>query len=528
MKRRIGNDIPVEITVLRNGEPEDMSVLKSLDVIIKSASCEVVPFAYIAEGNVLKGVFYGKDQRRTGKYIIELVENGGERGMASLDADLVTLVDRTCKEKIEEGCLCLEMNHEPLDGEVTASFSLVRDGLSAYELAVIDGFEGTVSEWLASLKGEPGTPADMSRVEALEDRADKTEIDLAGVIGRTSGIERKGDELLIEGNMSVGGTVKSQKLKADDLIVGGESLLSSLLPSKADASDTYRKSMVDSMLESKTDKMEYNPFKKDTQNRLSSLEGKTSGIKVDNGVTSVDGVGIKALSESVPKKVSQLVNDKSYITAATSALVNYYLKGETYTKTEVNRLISEFTKFGIKVVQVLPAPSKDTLNTIYLVPAPTEREFDIKDEYITIVGDEGYVWEKIGSTAIDVPVFVCRYDDEDKYIDIKSAAQSGKAVFCYKDYNLFTLTDFEYGEETDFIKFTRTADGKIEFVTVDFWDNWGFGEETVGVPDNVVLFEDNFVIGKTMYLSGEVDGNTFYPAKARVIGPEDEQTLVIE
>lgn len=31
-----------------------------------------------------------------------------------------------------------------------------RDGLSAYEIAVKNGFEGDEQEWLASLKGEPG------------------------------------------------------------------------------------------------------------------------------------------------------------------------------------------------------------------------------------------------------------------------------------------------------------------------------------------------------------------------------------
>lgn len=30
------------------------------------------------------------------------------------------------------------------------------DGRSAYELAVMAGFEGTLEEWLASIKGEPG------------------------------------------------------------------------------------------------------------------------------------------------------------------------------------------------------------------------------------------------------------------------------------------------------------------------------------------------------------------------------------
>ena len=36
------------------------------------------------------------------------------------------------------------------------------DGRSAYEVAVDNGFVGTVEEWLASLKGDPGEPPDMS------------------------------------------------------------------------------------------------------------------------------------------------------------------------------------------------------------------------------------------------------------------------------------------------------------------------------------------------------------------------------
>jgi hypothetical protein len=32
------------------------------------------------------------------------------------------------------------------------------DGASAYDLAVAEGFVGTIEDWLASLQGEPGTP----------------------------------------------------------------------------------------------------------------------------------------------------------------------------------------------------------------------------------------------------------------------------------------------------------------------------------------------------------------------------------
>ena len=44
-----------------------------------------------------------------------------------------------------------------------------RDGLSAYELAKLNGFTGTESEWLASLKGEDGNGFEnMTKAEMLD------------------------------------------------------------------------------------------------------------------------------------------------------------------------------------------------------------------------------------------------------------------------------------------------------------------------------------------------------------------------
>ena len=47
---------------------------------------------------------------------------------------------------------------ESLKGDLYAVFA--RDGKSAYEIAVKNGFDGTEAEWVASLKGEKGnTPS---------------------------------------------------------------------------------------------------------------------------------------------------------------------------------------------------------------------------------------------------------------------------------------------------------------------------------------------------------------------------------
>lgn len=47
-----------------------------------------------------------------------------------------------------------------------------KDGKSAYQIAVDNGFEGSESEWLASLKGEPGddAPDQSAAIAALEAR----------------------------------------------------------------------------------------------------------------------------------------------------------------------------------------------------------------------------------------------------------------------------------------------------------------------------------------------------------------------
>lgn len=97
------------------------------------------------------------------------------------------------------------------------------------------------------------------------------------------------------------------------------------------------------------------------------------------------------------------VNNKTValtvITEAVNNLTNYYLKSETYTKAEVNALI---TGFGFEVVATLPTENIKT-NVIYLVPKQSPVTNNIKDEYIYITGTG---WELIGSTSMDLSNYV--------------------------------------------------------------------------------------------------------------------------
>ena len=96
----------------------------------------------------------------------------------------------------------------------------------------------------------------------------------------------------------------------------------------------------------------------------------------------------------------------SFITKAVNDLTNYYLKSETYNKTEVDAMVAAIKQFQLVAVQTLPAASADTLNKIYLVPSADPKTQNTKDEFITLVVEEQgtttYSWECIGSTEVDL------------------------------------------------------------------------------------------------------------------------------
>ena len=89
-----------------------------------------------------------------------------------------------------------------------------------------------------------------------------------------------------------------------------------------------------------------------------------------------------------------------FIQQVQGSLINYYLKSETYSATEINAMLAAIKQFRYQVVDVLPTPSAETMGIIYLVPSAHAVSGNIKDEYITLTRDEGsgviYYFEQIG------------------------------------------------------------------------------------------------------------------------------------
>lgn len=59
----------------------------------------------------------------------------------------------------------------------------VKDGKSAYELAVEEGYTGTLEEWLKDLKGEPGEKGDKGDTGAQGEKGDKGDTGAQGEKG---------------------------------------------------------------------------------------------------------------------------------------------------------------------------------------------------------------------------------------------------------------------------------------------------------------------------------------------------------
>ena len=85
-----------------------------------------------------------------------------------------------------------------------------------------------------------------------------------------------------------------------------------------------------------------------------------------------------------------------FITSSVNNLLNYYLKSETYTKTEVNNLIGSITTISFEVAQTKPLNPQS--NIIYLIPKNPAEQDDIYNEWIYVNNN----WELIGTTEIDL------------------------------------------------------------------------------------------------------------------------------
>lgn len=168
-KIRIGNNVAFTWNINVSGEPYDLTG-KQLSLYISTPGSVTKLTDFSVSGNSVSGIFYGTSQKISGIYSLTLVENEAGAGMITIDrCNAFQLVPWSCLEGCSpDGELTLESDAafcrvNPVipvigengnwwvAGEDTGKPAFIEAGMSAYDLAVLHGFTGTVQEWLLSL-----------------------------------------------------------------------------------------------------------------------------------------------------------------------------------------------------------------------------------------------------------------------------------------------------------------------------------------------------------------------------------------
>lgn len=229
-----------------------------------------------------------------------------------------------------------------------------------------------------------------------------------------------------------------------------------------------------------------------TGNVLVDAAGLVSGKKylfVPDSDNSSSGTFMEYAEPVIPTKTSDLTNNSGFITKAVNDLTNYYLKSETYTKEEVQSLISAINSVTLQKVDSLPEPGES--NVIYLVPKSGSGN-DIYDEYIFIDGKP----EHIGSTQVDLSNYVQEAPKDGKtygrnngaWSEIVASNQYLDVVTLFPEEN-GTLSDENYQKVVDAVNKGITT-ARIET------DPDGFGPITInnsteiyGITTNILAVD---------------------------------------
>lgn len=201
-----------------------------------------------------------------------------------------------------------------------------------------------------------------------------------------------------------------------------------------------------------------------TGNVLVDAAGLVSGKKylfVPDSDNSSSGTFMEYVEPAIPTKTSDLTNNSGFITKAVNDLTNYYLKSETYTKEEVQSLISAINSVTLQKVDSLPEPGES--NVIYLVPKSGSGN-DIYDEYIFIDGKPEY----IGSTQVDLSNYVQEAPKDGKTYGRNNGAWS-EIVASNQYLDLTTLFPNESGTLSDenYQKIVNAWENRVSLAYMD-------------------------------------------------------------
>lgn len=149
-KIQIGNDFRVRWELTQHGQPFDI-VGKDFELTISNPYGTIVATEIITDGNVLSFTIPASQQVYIGNYNIELKITDEKQSWTLRQCDAFTL------------CPCCDDDVEVV--QLNSGIVYPANGLSAYELAVLDGYQGTYDEWIELYHGLEKTTITLSGVD---------------------------------------------------------------------------------------------------------------------------------------------------------------------------------------------------------------------------------------------------------------------------------------------------------------------------------------------------------------------------
>lgn len=222
---------------------------------------------------------------------------------------------------------------------------------------------------------------------------------------------------------------------------------------------------------------------------IDDIPTKTSQLTNDSNYATTNQLFSKNYNDltnkpSIPSSTSQLTNNSGFITRAVNNLTNYYLKSDTYTKDEVQQLLSTISSLKLEVVTNLPTTNISS-NTIYLKPLDSAKENNIYEEYIYINSK----WETIGTTAVDLTNYALKEDIPTKISELEQDVELGVSeedVMDIIEKNAEQTTEIPIGKSETF---DATSDEQIP-TSKAVGDNF---QPKLTAGENITIDENNVI-----------------------------------
>ena len=291
-------------------------------------------------------------------------------------------------------------------------------GLSAYAIAVKNGFSGSESDWLNSLKVEFQASANAF----LEDAESSENVRKSNELTRISSENTRGSQ---ESTRQLNEGLRTSN---EDVREANEAIRTSNETTRISNESTRVTNEATRQSNETARVTEFNQMKQkilypenvngssniEIERTTNSVTIKAKGLGTgdmqkatydtnDNGIVdNAEKVNNHTVEKDVPSNAvfTDTVYDdtqvRGLITSVQNSLANYYLKTETYSQTEINQMISVIPKFAIEVVQSLPSQDISS-TTIYLVVTGSETQ-NLYTEYIYVNNS----WEKLGTQTLDL------------------------------------------------------------------------------------------------------------------------------